>query len=98
MRNCNVHDGKGSGVSVFNKGLATIEECLLVANSTNGIAVMGGGHATLRRCRLNRNNAWGVYADAQGCGVVENCDLTGNRHGPWNLPAGSDFRRSGNTE
>lgn len=96
IQQCIIHDGKQSGIYVYENGQGIIEDCDIFGNAYAGAEIREGGNPYIMRCRINRNGYEAVRAYDRGSGVIEDCDLTGNKHGAWNVSADSNVRQSGN--
>jgi parallel beta-helix repeat protein len=78
---CKIHDGKGSGIFVYEKGQGIIEDCDIFANTNSGIAIKEEGNPTIRRCKIhNCNKSAGIYVNKNGQGMVEDCDIFSNTY------------------
>ncbi len=89
VRKCRIHDGKQSGIVVFENGKGTFERCEIIANEGAGVAVGRGAVPTLRRCVASHNYLVAVWARENGGGVFEENDLRGNQGGVWDLDESS---------
>jgi len=89
LRRNMIHDGKQSGVWVFDQGLGMLEDNDIIANALAGVEIRTGGDPTLRRNLINRNGYTAVWIHESGKGVVEDNDLTGNKPGAWDIAADS---------
>ena len=98
IRRCQIHDGKSSGISVWENGQGTAEDCNIFGNASAGVSISEGGNPVIRGCKINRNGYGAVWVSKNGAGTVENCDLTDNARGPWNIEPGCEVRRSENIE
>ena len=97
IQNCQIHDGKQSGIYVWDKGQGTIKDCDIFGNTLDGVAIKQQGNPTIRKCRINQNKQYAVFVHDNGRGTIENCDLTGNDRGAWLIDTSSQVQRSGNT-
>lgn len=95
-----IHDGKSSGVVVYDNGQGTLEDNEIFANAYAGVAIMTGGKPTLRRNRIFKNSYWGIWVHDKGGGIFEDNDLRGNAKGAWYIDSDSTalVQRSGNIE
>ena len=80
IRNCQIHDGKQSGVYVHNKGQGTVENCEIFSNSLAGIEIKEEGNPTIRNCQIHDGKQSGVYVYNKGQGTVENCEIFANTY------------------
>jgi F-box protein 11 len=78
LRRNNIHDGKQSGVIVFDNGQGTLEDNEIFSNTFIGVAIKTGGNPTLRRNRIHDNKASGVYIYENGQGTLEDNTIFGN--------------------
>ena len=85
-----IHDGKQSGVFVYDGGLGTLEENDITGNTLPGVAVRTGGNPTLRRNQIHDGNDCGVLVYDGGLGTLEDNDITGNTN------AGVEIKTGGN--
>ena len=68
VRSNNIHDGKESGVYVFDEGAGTIVENDIGNNAAAGIEVRSAGNPTASKNQIHDSKA-GVYANDSGLGV-----------------------------
>ena len=78
LRRNRIHDGKQSGVYVYDSGLGTLEDNDITGNTNAGVAITTGGDPTLRRNRIHDGKQSGVYVYDSGLGTLEDNDITGN--------------------
>ncbi|MCF4969142.1 pectinesterase family protein [Nostoc sp. CMAA1605] len=88
IRNCEIHDGKASGIFVYDHGQGRIENCYLYSNTLSGITIQDGGNPTVERCRIRDG---GILIDQNGKGSINNCDVFSTT-----LGAGIEIRKNGN--
>lgn len=88
VRNCEIHDGKASGVFVYDNGQGTIEDCYLFNSNLSGFTIQEGGNPTIQRCRIRDG---GILIDKDGQGNISNCEIFNT-----NLGAGLEIRKNGN--
>ncbi|MCX5985133.1 MAG: pectinesterase family protein, partial [Chloroflexi bacterium] len=48
IRDCEIRDGQGPGVIVYEQGQGTIEQCVISGNALAGVAISEGGNPTVR--------------------------------------------------
>ena len=77
LRRNKIHDGKHSGVFVYDGGLGTLEDNDITGNALTGVHVRTGGNPTLRRNQIHDNKA-GVGVSGGGLGILEDNDIVGN--------------------
>jgi len=73
-----IHDGKQSGVHVYNGGLGTLEDNDITGNSYTGVMITRQGNPTLRRNRIHDGKESGTHIDGTGLGLLEDNDISGN--------------------
>lgn len=78
LRRNRVHDGKSSGIFVYENGQGTFEDNDIYGNATSGVAVRSGGNPTMRRNRIHDGKTSGVYIYENGQGIIEDNDIFGN--------------------
>jgi F-box protein 11 len=78
LRRNQIHDGKQSGVFVYDNGLGTLEDNDITGNTLAGVSITTGGNPTLRRNQIHDNKQNGVYVYDNGLGTLEDNDITGN--------------------
>lgn len=78
IQNCQIRDGKQSGIYVYENGRGTIEDCELVNNSTTAITVDTGANPLIRRSKLHSDKEGGILFRNQGLGTVEDCEIFNN--------------------
>jgi F-box protein 11 len=100
VRKCRVHNSKQScGVFVWEQGKGTIEDCDIFANKLAGVGIKQGGDPVVRNCLIrDSKESCGVRVWEEGKGSILNCTLSGNTRGPWDIAAGCNVTRHGNTD
>ncbi|MSQ44148.1 MAG: right-handed parallel beta-helix repeat-containing protein [Chloroflexi bacterium] len=93
IRDCQIRDGQGSGVRVWEQGQGTIEKCVISGNANAGVAIRTGGNPIVRDCGIR--SQWGITVRSDGRGSVSGCDLTGTTT-PWWIEGGAKVTRTGN--
>ena len=78
LRRNRIHDGKGSGVFIYNNGQGVLEDNDIFGIGGAGVAIAGGGDPTLRRNRIQGGESFGVFVWDNGQGVLEDNDISGN--------------------
>jgi parallel beta-helix repeat protein len=71
-----IHDGKQSGVYVYDNGLGTLEDNDITNNTLVGVAIKSGGNPTLRRNQIHDCKEGGVHVYDNGLGTLEDNDIT----------------------
>jgi F-box protein 11 len=79
LRRNQIHDGKQSGVYVYENGLGTLEDNDITANQLTGVTITTGGNPTLRRNQIHDGRAGGVFVYENGLGTLEDNDITTNQ-------------------
>lgn len=72
IRRNRIHDGKSSGVFVYENGLGTIEDNHIFGNAFPSVAIQEGSNPTVRRNRIED-----VYVCENGLGTIEDNDISG---------------------
>ncbi len=85
-----IHDGKESGVMVYDGGLGTLEDNDITANGLSGVEIGSGGNPTLRRNTVHDNNQSGIHVYAGGLGTLEDNDITANGLAGVNIKTGGN--------
>ena len=100
LRGNRIHDGKQSGVFVYENGQGLLEDNDIFANAYNGVTIMTGGNPTLRSNRVHKNGYSAIRIYENGSGVIEDNDLRDNMRGAWDVAREclSNVKRSGNIE
>ena len=96
VSHCQIHDGKRSGVYVYENGKGQIENCDIFGNAFAGIEIKEGGNPVIQKCTIKQNGYEAVWVYDGGAGTIENCDLRYNEKGAWDIESGCQVRRSGN--
>ena len=73
-----IHDGRASGVFVYNDGRGAFVDNDIVGNKGDGIIVKTGGAPTVSKNRIHHGMAGGIHVCDDGAGVFENNDIYGN--------------------
>ena len=85
IRDCEIRDGQGPGVSVYEQGQGTFERCVIAGNAKVGVEIRTGGNPTVRDCEIRGNVFEGVSVHGQGHGIFSGNTLTGNGRGAWEI-------------
>jgi F-box protein 11 len=78
VRRNRIHDGKRSGVFVYQKGLGTFEDNDIFGNVLAGVGVSEESNPTFRRNRVHDGKSGGVFVHAKAAGTFEDNDIFGN--------------------
>jgi parallel beta-helix repeat protein len=81
IRNCNIHDGKQSGILIQDSAKGEIVGCTIKANALFGISVLSGGNPYIHKCSILQGHSSGVFVSENGSGKVEECDISNNDNG-----------------
>jgi len=92
LRRNRIHDGKQTGVFVYENGRGMLEDNEIFANAFSGVAIREGARPTLRWNRVSRNSNSGIYVHDNGGGSFEDNDLRGNGKGAWSISADSEAK------
>lgn len=76
-RNC-IHDGKASGVLIYENGKGTLEDNDIFANDLAGVTIKEGSDPTLRRNRIHDGKESGVVIAQNAKGILEENDIFAN--------------------
>jgi len=90
LRRNKIHDGKGSGVSVYDSGLGTLEDNEITGNGRAGVGIKTGGNPVLRRNQIRDNGQNGVFVYEGGLGTLEDNEITGNGYSGVEIKAGGN--------
>ena len=78
LRRNRIHDGKTTGVQVYENGQGTLEDNEIFANALSGVEIKTGGNPTLRRNRIHDGKQVGVYVSENGLGTLEDNEILAN--------------------
>ncbi|MBX7220174.1 MAG: protein kinase [Blastocatellia bacterium] len=98
LRRCLIFDGSSSGIGMWDRSKATIEDCEIKGNQFAGIVITKGASPTIKNCKINANRLQGIKVGEGGSANVENCDLSNNRKGAWAIDPGCQVTKNGNRE
>jgi F-box protein 11 len=80
LRHNRIHDGKQSGVYVYENGQGMLEDNDIFGNANSGVAIKNGGNPTIRGNHIRDGKAGGVYVYESGQGMLEDNDIFGNAY------------------
>jgi F-box protein 11 len=80
LRRNRIHDGKQSGVFVYENGQGVLEDNDIFGNALTGVVIGGGGNPMVRRNRIH-DGGIGVFVYENGQGVLEDNEIFGNALG-----------------
>jgi parallel beta-helix repeat protein len=89
VRKCRIHDGKESGIWIYDKASGLVEGCEVCGNAFAGVTVSGGANPTVRKCRIHGGQTGGVLFREEGAGLLEECHITGNGHAGVEISTGA---------
>lgn len=75
VRRNRIHDGKQSGIFVYEQGRGTFEDNEVYGNTKAGIVVTEGGDPVVRRNRIHDGKASGIFIYEQGRGTFEDNEV-----------------------
>lgn len=82
LRKCQLR-GVSRGITVFGRGQATLDECMVVENMLDGASVTEGGELEARDTRFGASGQEGLRLDG-GQVTADNCEFSTNaRNGVW---------------
>jgi parallel beta-helix repeat protein len=90
LRRNHIHDGKQSGVYVYDGGLGTLEDNDITGNAYSGVEIKTGGNPTLRRNQIHDGKQSGVLVRENGLGMLEDNDITGNAYAGVSIETGGN--------
>jgi len=90
LRGNKIHDGKASGIYVYENGQGLIEDNDISGNALANIAIMEAGNPIVRRNKIHDGKASGIYVYENGQGLIEENDIFGNAF------SGIDISKAGN--
>jgi parallel beta-helix repeat protein len=73
-----IHDGKRTGIYVYENGQGIIEDNKIYVNAYSGVAIRQGGNPILRRNKIYDGKNAGIYVYENGQGVIEDNEIYGN--------------------
>ncbi len=80
LRRNRIHDGKQSGVVVYENSLGVLEDNDIFGNALSGVSMREGSNPTLRRNRIHDGKQSGVLVSENSLPLLEDNDIFGNRH------------------
>ncbi len=90
LRRNQIHNGKRSGVLVYDEGRGTLEDNDITGNAFAGVEIRAGGDPTLRRNQIHDGKKGGVFVQDAGRGTLEDNDITGNAFAGVEIKTGGD--------
>ena len=90
LRRNRIHNGKQSGVYVYDNGQGTLEDNEIFANTLSGVEIKTDGNPILRRNRIHDGKGSGVCVHENGQGTLEDDEIFAN------TLSGVEIRNGGN--
>ncbi len=90
IRKCTIHDGKQSGVYIYDNGEAMVEDCDILENGYAGVEITEGGYLIIRKCKIYDGEKSGIYFHKHGRGMVEDCNIFRNALAGVEIEEGAD--------
>jgi parallel beta-helix repeat protein len=87
---CQIHDGRSSGILVYDRGQGIVEDCDIFSNADAGIQISQLGNPIIRHCKIHHGERDGLCVTEKGAGVIEGCEIFANGR------AGISIQRGGN--
>jgi parallel beta-helix repeat protein len=78
LRNNRIHDGKASGVNVYDNGRGRLEDNDIFGHALAGVQIRSGGNPVLRGNRIHDGKQGGVLVYENGLGELFDNEITGN--------------------
>lgn len=78
LRRNRIHDGKQTGVFVYENGQGTLEDNDIFGNALAGVQISEESNPILRRNRIHDGKEGGVYVSENGQGTLEDNDIFSN--------------------
>jgi parallel beta-helix repeat protein len=78
LRRNTIHDNKGNGISVTDKGQGILEENDIFGSDLPQVAIVKGGNPILRRNRIHDGKSNGIRITNNGKGILEENDIFGH--------------------
>ena len=98
VRRNRIHDGKASGIFVYENGRGTFENNDVFGNAYAGVEVKREADPLVRRNRIHDGKSVGISVHDNGRGTFEDNDLRGNQRGSWRIEDGCTVKRARNQE
>jgi len=78
LRGNKIHDGKASGIFVYENGQGLIEDNDIFGNALANIEIKEAGNPIIRRNKIHDGKESGIYVWNNGQGLIEDNDIFGN--------------------
>jgi parallel beta-helix repeat protein len=76
IRNCKIHDSKGSGIIISNNACPIIEKCDIFSNMGINISVSQKAKPIIKNCRIYDGESVGIRFSDESGGLLEDCDIS----------------------
>jgi len=96
VRGNHIHDGKSSGVFVYEGGRGRIEKNRITGNANTAIAVSEDSDPQVRGNTLTGGKAGGIYVYEKGRGLFEDNEIADNEGAGFSVSEGADPQVTGN--
>lgn len=96
VRRNRIHDGKHSGIFVYENGAGLIEDNDIFGNAFSGVEIKTGANPTMRHNRIHDGKANGVFVYENGAGLIEDNDITSNAYSGIEVSEGGNPTVCGN--
>jgi parallel beta-helix repeat protein len=90
VRRSKIHDGKQTGVFVYENGAGLVEDNEIFGNALAGVSIIEGSNPALRRNRIHSGRGSGIHIYEGGLGLIEDNEILGN------VLAGVEIKTAGN--
>jgi parallel beta-helix repeat protein len=90
LRRNRIHDGKSTGLLVYQNGQGTLEDNDIFANALAGVEIKEGGNPTLRRNRIHDGKTGGIFVHTNGQGTLEDNEIIANAMAGVNIVEGGN--------
>ena len=95
-----IHNGKDSGIFIYENGHGILEENDIIDNRSAGLAITDNGKPILSGNRISHNGEAAIWIQKNGGGVFEHNDIQDNSAGGWDIwpDCEANVQRRGNKE
>lgn len=76
MRDSTVRDSRNGGLSFYEYGNGTVEDCDIAGSREMGIGIVHGSNPVIRRCTVHDGKKNGIGVLAHGQGLIEDCTIS----------------------
>lgn len=78
MARCTLRSCANAGLSFYEYGSGTVDDCDLEGMGAMGIGILQGSDPTIRRCTLRDGEMNGIGVLMHGIPLIEDCDISGH--------------------